>query len=180
MNFVVTLAPSADGELVTSERGTVERVADKSLVLRMEDGRRETVAAEHAGRDRLDHGYAVTVHRSQGATVDVAHRLEDGGGRELAYVSMSRARERSTVHVVADDVGQAVEELSSAWRSERRSRWVLDRTAELDPVGAVDLVERTLRPEVHRMRERLRALDSASAPPLSPIPRREPPSLGLG
>ncbi len=37
----------------------------------------------------MSHGYAITVHRSQGATVDTAHRLEDGGGRELAYVSMS-------------------------------------------------------------------------------------------
>ena len=29
----------------------------------------------------------MTVHRTQGATVDVAHALEDGGGRELAYVT---------------------------------------------------------------------------------------------
>ena len=30
----------------------------------------------------------MTVHRSQGATVERTHALEDGGGRELAYVKM--------------------------------------------------------------------------------------------
>ena len=54
---------------------------------------------EHIGADKLGHAYAVTAHRSQGATVDVTHALEDGGGRELAYVAMSRARNESHVHV---------------------------------------------------------------------------------
>ena len=39
-------------------------------------------AAEETTADRLALGYAVTVHRSQGATVDTAHRYEDGG-REI-------------------------------------------------------------------------------------------------
>ncbi len=74
----------------------------------------------------MNHGYAITVHRSQGATVDTAHRLEDGGGRELAYVSMSRARHRSTVWVVADDNEQAAEDLKRDWPRENRQRWAID------------------------------------------------------
>jgi chromosome segregation ATPase len=74
----------------------------------------------------MNHGYAITVHRSQGATVDTAHRLEDGGGRELAYVSMSRARHHSTVWVVADDVDQAAEDLKRDWPRENRQRWAID------------------------------------------------------
>jgi hypothetical protein len=58
--------------------------------------------AEEFARDRLAHAYAVTVHRSQGSTVQRAHALEDGSGRELAFVKMSRAKDRSTVYVVAD------------------------------------------------------------------------------
>ena len=42
--------------------------------------------------ERLDHAYAMTVHRTQGATTEVSHLFSDGGGRELAYVAMSRAR----------------------------------------------------------------------------------------
>lgn len=52
---------------------------------------------DEIGADRLAHGFAVTVHRSQGATVERAHALEDGGGRELAYVKMSRATDGTTV-----------------------------------------------------------------------------------
>ena len=43
--------------------------------------------------------------------MDVTHALEDGGGRELAYVAMSRARGESHVHVVAPDIRQAARRL---------------------------------------------------------------------
>lgn len=56
----------------------------------------------------------------------MAHRFEDGGGRELAYVAMSRARHHTTVHVVADDLDQAVEDLRRDWSFERRPRWAID------------------------------------------------------
>jgi hypothetical protein len=69
----------------------------------------------------------VTVHRSQGSTVARAHALEDGGGRELAYVKMSRARECSTVYVVADSLEQATEDLSRCWAQSRRIGWAIDR-----------------------------------------------------
>lgn len=125
---VVTLAPAADGRLVTSEHGTVESVHPTAgrLVLRMADERRVTLDAGEAGPERLDYGYAITVHRSQGGTVDTGHRLADGGGRELAYVSMSRARDRSTVYVVADDLDQACSDLTHDWTVERRQRWAID------------------------------------------------------
>lgn len=59
--------------------------------------------------DRVDYGYALTVHRMQGATVDVGHRYQDGGGRELAYVALSRGRQANWTYVVAEDVDQAAE-----------------------------------------------------------------------
>jgi conjugative relaxase-like TrwC/TraI family protein len=138
---VVTLAPASDGRLVTSEHGTVESVepAAGRLVLHMADDRRVTLDAAEAGLDRLDHGYAITVHRSQGGTIDAGHRLADGGGRELAYVSMSRARDRSTVYVVADDLEQARGDLAHDWTAEGRQRWAIDigtpsaRAAEVGP-----------------------------------------------
>ena len=89
-------------------------------MLRMADERLVTLDAGEAGPERLDYGYAITVHRSQGGTIDTGHRLADGGGRELAYVSMSRARDRSTVYVVADDLDQACSDLTHDWTVERR------------------------------------------------------------
>src|SRR3954451_9609284 len=100
--------PGAGGSIVTSERGTVTNVDPYrcQLSARMDDGRNQIFAAEDMTADRMDYGYATTVHRAQGPTVDAAHRFHDGGGRELASVAMSRARRHSTVHVVADDVDQ--------------------------------------------------------------------------
>jgi hypothetical protein len=49
----------------------------------------------------LDHGYATTIHKSQGETVERAFVLGTAGGyREAAYVAMSRARLRSDLYVV--------------------------------------------------------------------------------
>jgi hypothetical protein len=56
------------------------------------DGLRLRMGPEDISAERLSCGYAVTGHRSQGSTVDMAHVFDDGRGRELAYVAMSRAR----------------------------------------------------------------------------------------
>ena len=124
---------------MTSERGTVTAVdPDRGqLIARMDDGRNQLFAAEDMTADRLDYGYATTVHRAQGATVDVAHRFHDGGGRELAYVAISRARQQATVHVVADEIDQAIEDLQRDWAHEHRPRWAIDTgTPETNAVRA--------------------------------------------
>lgn len=125
---VVALAPVA-GQVVTSEVGTVESVdpANGSLTVLLDEGRRTVLAGPFTSSQRLTHAYAATVHRSQGATVDTAHYLEEGGGRALAYVGLSRARTRSTAYAVADDLDQAVEDFTEAWSIERRQEWVIDQ-----------------------------------------------------
>jgi hypothetical protein len=125
---VVTLAPSAQGQVVTSQRGEVIAVDldAGALHVRMDDGLVHTLGPDQVGPDQLAHSYATTVHRSQGATFDTAHLYGDGGGRGLAYVAMSRARQDSHVHAVADDVYQAVEDLSWDWSRERRQSWAID------------------------------------------------------
>jgi ATP-dependent exoDNAse (exonuclease V) alpha subunit len=95
----------------------------------MDDGRIVRLADERIDRKHLAHGYAVTVHRAQGATVDTAHRFEDGGGRELSYVAMSRARDGSHSWVVADDRIQAREDLARDWSKENRVEWAIDLVA---------------------------------------------------
>ena len=126
---VVTLAPGPDGSLVTSQRATVEAVdpqAGAIACLRTDDGRLVRLAGEEASAERLGYGYATTVHRSQGATVARAHLFADGGGRELAYVAMSRARQSTHIWAVADDLAQAVEDLRRDWTIRRSPTWAID------------------------------------------------------
>jgi conjugative relaxase-like TrwC/TraI family protein len=56
-------------------------------------------ASEH-----LDLGYAITVHRAQGATVDTAHAIVHSNQmtRESLYVAMTRGREANTAYVAID------------------------------------------------------------------------------
>ncbi len=149
---VVALTPSADGALVTSQHATVEAVeADlDTLVLRTADDQLVHLGAEEAAADRLAYAYATTVHRSQGATTARAHLFADGGGRELAYVAMSRAREGTHVWTVADDLVQAREDLVRDWSTERRPTWAID-TGLPDP-GTLDRVAITALPVGDRVR----------------------------
>lgn len=126
---VVTLAPGPGGAWVTSQTAQVTDVDTTTggLTVRTPDGRQLHLDRDSTGADRLSHGYAMTAHRAQGATVDTAHVLDDGGGRELAYVAMSRARQRSLVYVTANSLQDGVSRLSWAWDDARRHHWALDQ-----------------------------------------------------
>ncbi|HTT90882.1 MAG TPA: hypothetical protein VMF65_15115, partial [Acidimicrobiales bacterium] len=121
----------------TSQRGRVAAVDTEAgtLTVAMDDGKTHVLGPDETSSDRLAHGYATTIHRSQGATFGTTHLFADGGGRELGYVAMSRARNSATVHVIADNIGQAVEDLSWDWGRERRQFWAIDTGTPDTPVG---------------------------------------------
>jgi hypothetical protein len=169
---VVALAPGAGGSVVTSETGTVVALDARrtALVVRMDDGGElRRLEAEEIADDRLAHAYAVTVHRSQGSTVQRARALEDGGGRELAYVKMSRARERSTVYVVADDVDQARENLVREWSAECRPAWVIDSATPLTDPTAVEAGTRVAKPMRDALRRGRLAAERAAIAAVVPL-----------
>ena len=172
---IVTLAPGDNGQVVTSERGEVVSlgVQGDSLIVRMDDGRFERLQGEELAGDRIAYGYAVTVHRSQGSTVDVAHRYEDGGGRALAYVSMSRGREANTVHVVADNIDQAAEDLTRDWAIDHRARWAIDSgTPATEPLAVEhhDQAPAGMRAALRHARLQAERDAVAAAIPVDPAP----------
>jgi conjugative relaxase-like TrwC/TraI family protein len=171
---IVTLAPGARGQLVTSERGSVLVVDPeaRTLTALMDDGRTQHFATEDIGADRLAHGYAVTVHRSQGLTVDATHALEDGGGRELAYVRNSRARGATTLYAVADDVEMAAEDLRRAWSNETRQRWAIDRQPSDPRTPGFGLGQPATSPPAVRL-ARLRSEHEALAAIIPPKPEAD-------
>jgi conjugative relaxase-like TrwC/TraI family protein len=156
---VVALAPDHQVGLVTSQRGTVQGVDTDagSVAVGLDDGRHVTLTGEQLGPDRLGHGYATTVHRAQGVTVDHAHLYADGGGRELAYVAMSRARHSSTAWVVADDPDQAAEDVGRDWSTRRTPTWAIDTGLPNPHQGSEDQPDRLTR----QQRDRALAIDYA-------------------
>ncbi len=78
--------------------GTVERATEGHLVVRLDSaqgpGQGRAVEVSMADYAAVDHGYAATIHKSQGATVDRAYVLASGTmDRHMTYVAMTRHRD---------------------------------------------------------------------------------------
>lgn len=82
--------------------GTLELVSTQSMSVRLDDGR--SVAFDLKDYRALDHGYAATVHKAQGVTVDRTHMLATPGmDRHASYVALSRHRDSTSLHYGQDD-----------------------------------------------------------------------------
>ncbi|HLR84094.1 MAG TPA: AAA family ATPase, partial [Nocardioidaceae bacterium] len=83
-----------DGSLAVRRLGRGDQPHGKALVL----------PAKYV-REELELGYASTVHRAQGASVDTAHALVDpeASSRELFYVAMTRGKHRNHAYVIVPD-----------------------------------------------------------------------------
>ncbi len=82
--------------------GTVVEVSERSMSVRTDDGR--SVSFDLKDYDRIDHGYAATIHKAQGMTVDRTHVLATPGlDAHGSYVALSRHRDGMELHYGRDD-----------------------------------------------------------------------------
>jgi len=82
--------------------GTVQNVDRTRMAVLLDDGRR--VAFDFKDYAHIDHGYAATIHKAQGMTVDRVQVLATPGmDRHGAYVAMSRHRDSVDLHYGRDD-----------------------------------------------------------------------------
>lgn len=82
--------------------GTVEMATRARMAVRLDDGR--SVAFDLKDYGHVDHGYAATIHKAQGMTVDHTHVLATPGlDRHAAYVALSRHRDGVSLHYGQDD-----------------------------------------------------------------------------
>jgi len=82
--------------------GTVDSMSQVRMAVQLDDGR--SVAFDIKDYAQIDHGYAATIHKAQGMTVDRAHVLATPGmDSHSAYVALSRHRDRVDLHYGKDD-----------------------------------------------------------------------------
>jgi hypothetical protein len=82
--------------------GTVEQVSAQSMTVQTDDGR--SVHFDFEDYNRIDHGYAATIHKAQGMTVDRTHVLATPGmDTHGSYVALSRHRDCVELHYGRDD-----------------------------------------------------------------------------
>ncbi|MDR3470051.1 MAG: Ti-type conjugative transfer relaxase TraA [Xanthobacteraceae bacterium] len=82
--------------------GAIEQVSAQSITVQTDDGR--SVRFDLRDYNRIDHGYAATIHKAQGMTVDHTHVLATPGmDAHSSYVGLSRHRDGMELHYGRDD-----------------------------------------------------------------------------
>ena len=78
--------------------GTARHVSENRMTVALDDGRELSFDPHQYGF--IDHGYAMTTHKAQGATVDRTYVLatSERWDAHMAYVALSRHRETTTLH----------------------------------------------------------------------------------
>src|SRR5690606_689979 len=92
--------------------GTVEAVEPGRIFARLDGGARSgeegarTVSVTMNDYQAIDHGYATTIHKNQGATVKRSFVLATGTiDRHLTYVAMTRHRDGAQIYAAHDEFG---------------------------------------------------------------------------
>ena len=119
--------------------------AGAHLKVRLDSGREVVFALKDY--DALDHGYAATMHKAQGVTVDHAHVLLSASmDRHLTYVALSRHRESVRLHWSEEEMGNSARMAERLARA-RRKESTLDYEPAAVSTGTGFAVRRGLAPE---------------------------------
>ena len=110
--------------------GTIADLGRQAMTVRTDDGR--ALRFDLKDYDRIDHGYAATIHKAQGMTVDRAHVLATPGlDAHGSYVALTRQRDGVELHYGRDDFASP-ERLARTLGRERARDMALDH-AGADP-----------------------------------------------
>ncbi|MER9588769.1 Ti-type conjugative transfer relaxase TraA [Mesorhizobium australicum] len=110
--------------------GTVEEVSTQSMIVSIDDGR--SVRFDLKDYAHIDHGYAATIHKAQGMTVDRTHVLATPGmDAHGSYVALSRHRDGTDLYYASDDFATR-ERLASALSRDRAKDMASDYE-QVDP-----------------------------------------------
>ena len=158
--------------------GTIEQIDSARMAVRLDDGRQARFDVKDYAH--VTHGYAATIHKSQGVTVDRSYVLATPGlDRHAGYVALSRHRDGVQLHYGRDDFADAGK-LARALSRDRPKDMALDyrsgksRFAErrgVDPSHAVSVPERRPRSMFDGLR--------LAAPGAESAPARGTPSTSL-
>uniref|UniRef100_B0T4G3 Ti-type conjugative transfer relaxase TraA n=1 Tax=Caulobacter sp. (strain K31) TaxID=366602 RepID=B0T4G3_CAUSK len=118
--------------------GEIEQVSPTQMTVRLDAGR--SVAFDLKDYAQVDHGYAATIHKSQGVTVDRTHVLATPGmDRHGAYVALSRHRDSVQLHYGRDefeDLGKLTRVLSRERAKDMASDFAERRDIRVPPSPA--------------------------------------------
>ncbi|MFN3225110.1 MAG: Ti-type conjugative transfer relaxase TraA [Hyphomicrobiales bacterium] len=153
--------------------GTIEQVSAQSMTVQADDGR--SIAFDLKDYNRIDHGYAATIHKAQGMTVNRTHVLATPGmDTHGSYVALSRHRDGVDLHYAREDFATKAKLIATLSRD--RSKDMASDYDQLEP--AQNYAERrgiTFRARVaeivREVPEKVRGLFEGLRPPATPVDR---------
>ncbi|MCF1496106.1 Ti-type conjugative transfer relaxase TraA [Agrobacterium vitis] len=111
---IVFLENNRDLGVKNGMLGTVERVeagrpgAGPMIVAQLDGRGSDSISVSTGDYQAIDHGYATTIHKNQGATVDRAYVMASGTmDRHLTYVAMTRHRDGVQLYAAQDEFTNA-------------------------------------------------------------------------
>ncbi|WP_339703542.1 Ti-type conjugative transfer relaxase TraA [uncultured Sphingosinicella sp.] len=157
--------------------GRVESVSQARMAIMLDDGR--AISFDTKLYTDIDHGYAATIHKAQGVTVDRSYVLATGGmDRHGAYVALSRHRERVDLHY-GKETFKTEQQLVRTLARDRGKDMVGDYGPVADKAEAfaarrgITLRERVKEITV-KVRDMFEGLQLKSTPIQTPRPQLEP------
>lgn len=121
---------------------TVEKIRDKTLTVRLANEIGSTIEVDTSFYRHFDHGYAATIHKGQGVTVDRSFVLATPNfDRHLTYVALSRHRESAEVHFAREDFADR-SDLTTALSRARPQELATDFVEANTPANERPVVER--------------------------------------
>lgn len=137
---------------------------DGSLEVNAAGGYTLTLPARYVD-EHIQLGYAATIHRAQGITVDTTHAIMDGTtSREGAYVALTRGKSSNNGWIVTETDGQGVPEVLAVIASHQEADTSAHLASADEEARHLDpLTQRDIYMDVHNMansarwRKRLRA-----------------------
>ncbi|WP_323040056.1 Ti-type conjugative transfer relaxase TraA [Gemmobacter sp.] len=105
---IVFLENNRDLGVKNGMLGTVEHVEEGRIIATLDGGRERSVSVPMGDYQAIDHGYATTIHKNQGATVDRSYVMASGTmDRHLTYVAMTRHRDGVQLYAAQDEFTNA-------------------------------------------------------------------------
>jgi Ti-type conjugative transfer relaxase TraA len=165
--------------------GTIEQVSAQSMTVQTDDDR--SVRFDFKDYNRIDHGYAATIHKAQGMTVDRTHVLATPGmDAHSSYVALSRHRDGMELHYGRDDF--AGQDRLVRTLSRDRSKDMASDYEQADPVQSyaerrgitfrervAEIVRKVVPKKVRNMFDGLRSPEDVPGPDGGRRPERETP-----
>ncbi|WP_279483917.1 Ti-type conjugative transfer relaxase TraA [Aureimonas sp. SK2] len=105
---IVFLENNRDLGVKNGMLGTVDHVEPGRIIATLDGRGGNSVSVPMGDYQAIDHGYATTIHKNQGATVDRSYVMASGTmDRHLTYVAMTRHRDGVQLYAAQDEFTNA-------------------------------------------------------------------------